>query len=435
MNKTDIENQIKILFSEWVREKEKGDKNRKKIRYAGPLIGEKEYHNMMDAIFSDWWSGGKFTVDSEKKLAKISDRNYGLLCNAGSSANLLLMSAAKELYFKDGDKIATLSCGFPTTVNPIIQNRMKPVFLDIDLDDLNLNPELFEESLKKDKKIKGLFVAHTLGFKTKITEILDIARKYGVQVFFDNCDSYGTKYNGRPIQSYGKAATFSFYVAHHLTMGEGGGIVTNDEDLQNTMRAFRNWGRYCVSPNCCIRSENPELFCPVTKLTKNCELPSDYMVNYQFEYMGYNMKPLEIQSAMLNHQLDRMEEFSDIRRKNYNILKNFFKTKEGFRVWDIDDEVSPFSFPILLSGKLPFKRKHLIDFLKRNDIETRLLFGGNLMRHPAYDNKKELWESYGTHKNSDNITENFIMLGVSQINDEKNMEIIINNIDKFLKQW
>lgn len=436
MNKIELENQIKILFSEWVNKKDEEDLNRKKIRYAGPILGKEEYQNMLDAIFSDWWSAGKFTVEAEKKLAKISDRNYGLLCNAGSSANLLLISAAKELYFNDGDKIITLSCGFPTTVNPIIQNRLIPVFLDIDLEDLNLNPQLFEEAIKNDNKIKGLFVAHTLGFKSKINEILDIARKYNIHVFFDNCDAYGTTYKDRPIQAHGKASTFSFYVAHHLTMGEGGGIVTNDPDLQNTMRSFRNWGRYCVSPNCCIRSENPELFCPVSKLTKNCDLPSDYMVNYQFEYLGYNLKPLELQSAMLIPQLDRMHDFTDIRRKNYKKLKMFFDNHFNFfRTWDIDDDVSPFAFPILINEKAPFTRKHLIDFLKRNDIESRLLFGGNLMKHPAYTNKKHLWESYGTHKNADNITNNFIMLGVSQVNNEEKMEIIINKMEKFLEQW
>ena len=154
MNKKDLEYQIKVLFSEWVKKKDEQNLDRKKIRYAGPSLGVEEYHGMMDAIFSDWWSAGSFTVQAEKKLAKISDRNHGLLCNAGSSANLLLMSAAKELYFEDGDKIITLSCGFPTTVNPIIQNRLIPVFLDIDLEDLNLNPQLFEEAIKNDNKIK-----------------------------------------------------------------------------------------------------------------------------------------------------------------------------------------------------------------------------------------------------------------------------------------
>ena len=148
----DIETQIKILFDYWFDEKSK--QKLEKVRYAGPVLGKEEYSGMLDAIFDDWWSGGKYTLETEEKLAKISDRNHGLFVNSGSSADLLLMSAAKELYFEDGDKILTLACGFPTTVNPIIQNRLVPVFVDIDLNEMSLNPDLLQEVLKRDKKIK-----------------------------------------------------------------------------------------------------------------------------------------------------------------------------------------------------------------------------------------------------------------------------------------
>jgi len=346
------------------------------------------------------------------------------------------MSAAKELYFEDGDKILTLSCGFPTTVNPIITNRLIPVFVDIDLDDLNLSPEKLEYALKKDKKIKGVFVAHTLGFKSKIREILDIARKYDCHVFFDCCDAYGTKYEGLPIQSYGKASSFSFYVAHHITMGEGGGLVTNDHDFFMTMRGMRNWGRYCANPQCCMRASRPELFCPKTKLTKDCEVPDDYIVNYQYEWLGYNLKPLDLQAAILTKQLDRIPEFDEARRKNYNKLYDYFQTLDyGIRTWKIDDEVSPFAFPILLPENLKFKRKNLQDFLTRNKVETRLLFGGNLMKHPAYVKNKKYWESIGDHKNADNIMHNFLMLGVSQVNNEEHIDRVIETLDNFWKLW
>ena len=432
LKKEDIEHQIKMLFEEWVDLKETPTK----IRYAGPVIGKEEYSAMCDAIFSDWWSGGKFTNETERKLAKISDRNHGLLTNAGSSANLVLMSAARELYFKDGDKILTLSCGFPTTVNPIMTNRLIPVFVDIDLNDLNLSPEKLEEALSKDNKIKGVFVAHTLGFKSKINELIDVCRKYNVEIFFDNCDAYGTKYNGRPIQAYGKAATYSFYVAHHLTMGEGGGITTNDMDLHLAMRSFRNWGRFCTSPNCCVRSEHPNVFCPGTKLTRDSQLPSDYIVNYQYEVLGYNLKPLELQSAMLNKQLDKLDLFDNLRRRNYGILYDYFsKLDKGIKVWKIDDETSPFAFPVLLPANAKYKRKHLIDFMSRNGIETRLLFGGNLMKHPAYQNRKEYWESFGTHENADNIMNNIIIFGCSQVISEEQAHTICDKFNEFLKQW
>lgn len=433
----ELESTIKNLFEVWVEKKSKESQSSSKIRYAGPLLGKEEYSSMLDAIFNDWWSGGKFTIEAEKKLASISQRNYGLLANSGSSANLLLMSAAKELYFKDGDKILTLSCGFPTTVNPIINNRLIPVFVDIDLNDLSLNPNLLEDCLKKDNKIKGVFVAHTLGFKSDIDKILNVASKYGVQVFFDCCDAYGTKYKGVPIQEYGKASSFSFYVAHHVTMGEGGGIVTNDEELYSVMRGMRNWGRFCSASECCIRSINPNIFCPSSKKTKSCDLPEDYIVNYQYEWLGYNLKPLELQSAILSSQLDKMPSFDEIRKNNYKKFYNYFLSNNlfGCKIWSIDDEVSPFAFPILIPNSAPFKRKHLINHLQKNKIESRLLFGGNLMKHPAYSNKKSYWESFGSHVNSDNIMDNFVMLGVSQVNSREHIDKVINTLDDFFTFW
>lgn len=435
MNIQDTEKLIKILFEQWVKQKQDLNLDSDKIQYSGPLLEKEEYSGMLDAIFNNWWSGGKYTVEAENMLATISHRNHGLLTNSGSSANLVLLSGAKEFYFKDGDKILTLSCGFPATVTPIIINKLIPVFVDIDIDTLNLNPTLLEDCIKSDNKIKGIFIAHTLGFKNDIDAILSIARKYGLQVFFDCCDTLGTKYKGEPIQLYGKAATFSFYVAHHITMGEGGGIVTNDEELHITMRSFRNWGRYCTSPNCCIRSLNKNAFCPTKKLTVNCDLPSDYTVNYQYEQLGYNLKPLDLQAAILTEQLKKLERFDLIRKRNYKLFLDFFKdNKFNIKTWNIDNEVSPFAFPMLIPEKAPFKRKHLIDYLKRNQIESRLLFGGNLMRHPAFSNKKYLWESYGTHNNSNIITERFLMLGVSHINSEEKINRVIEVLSTFFKR-
>jgi CDP-4-dehydro-6-deoxyglucose reductase, E1 len=437
MEISDIERLIKLLFEQWLEKKNEQKAKSTKIQYSGPVFEKEEYNSMLDAIFNDWWSGGKYTVEAERLLADISSRNHGLVINSGSSANLILMSGAKDLYFNDGDKILTLSCGFPTTVNPIITSRLVPLFVDIDIETLNLDPNLLETCAKADDKIKGVFVAHTLGFKNDIDAILDIARRHGLQIFFDCCDAYGTKYNGKPIQAYGKAASFSFYVAHHATMGEGGGLVTNDPDLHITMRGFRNWGRYCASTECCIRSVNRDVFCPTTKLTMNCDLPKDYMVNYQYEWLGYNLKPLDLQSAILCAQLRKLDRFDDMRRKNYKLFSDYFRKNNRFniKVWEIDADVSPFAYPMLIPEDVPFKRKHLLDYLQQKGIESRLLFGGNLMRHPAYSKNKNLWESVGTHNNADVLAERFIMVGVSQINSEEKTQKIIDVLDSFFKSW
>jgi len=419
---------------EWASLNKKEESSLDKIRYAGPKYEENEYEVMMDAIFNNWWSGGKYTIEAEELLRNMMKRQYGVLTNSGSSSNLLLMAAAKELYFKDGDKILTLACGFPTTVNPIIQNGLIPVFVDIDIRTLNLNPEILENALKKDTKIKGIFVAHTLGFKSNIKEILNIARKYDIEVFFDCCDAYGTLYDGEPIASYGKASTYSFFVAHHVSMGEGGGITTNDNDLFTIIRGMRNWGKYCASPKCCIRAENPELFCPATKFTKNSLVPEDFPAGYQFEWLGYNLKPLELQSAMLTVQLKRLEEFNKMRKDNYKYLYDRFNSLNyNYERWEIDEEVSPFAFPFMIPVSAPFKRKHLIDYLKLSKIESRVLFGGNLTKHPAFVKNKDKFEICGTLYNSDDIMNRLMIIGVSPVSN--NLEKVIETITEFERKW
>ena len=437
MKVLEIESKIKELFGEWVEGKSK-EQSSSKIRYSGPDLGREEYMSMLDAIFNNWWSGGKYTIKAENKLAEISNGKYGLLTNSGSSANLVMISAAKDLWWEDGDLIVTLSCGFPTTVNPIIQNRLVPLFVDISMDDLSLDPELLDKVLSEYAgRAKGVFIAHTLGFKGDVDGLLEVCDKHGVKLLFDCCDAYGTKHRGKPIQSYGEAATFSFYAAHHLTMGEGGGIVTNDDELFAAMRGIRSWGRYCASKNCCIRSVNPSAFCPIKKLTDDSSLPEDYIVNYQYEWLGYNLKPLDLQSAMLIEQMNKLEDFNERRRQNYALLYDCFSNSAvDYKLWSIDSDISPFAFPVVVPDEAPFQRKDLVNHLKKNHIESRLLFGGNLTRHPAYAKNKKYWEFYGDrHENADTITEKFVMLGCSHVNSVEQTKKIVEAVDEFHRDW
>jgi CDP-6-deoxy-D-xylo-4-hexulose-3-dehydrase len=219
-------------------------------------------------------------------------------------------------------------------------------------------------------------------------------------------------------------------------MGEGGAICTNDEQLHVTMRGFRNWGRYCASPNCCVRSVDKMAMCPGSKLTNDSELPKDYIVNYQYEWMGYNLKPLELQAAILSEQIKKLDEFNDIRRRNYDILYQYFKVSQpNIKIWSIDEDVSPFAFPILIPKDSKFTRKNLMDFLNKNKVETRLLFGGNLTKHPAYSKISDKYEIFGEQTNSDLIMDQFIMLGVSPINDEVKMHKMVSILDDFFKFW
>lgn len=430
---SEIEQLVRILMREWASRKS----TPQKIRYAGPSLGPEEYDGVMGAIFSNWWSGGRYTLQAEEALAKLAERSYGLMVNSGSSANLVMMSAARDLYFKDDDQILTLACGFPTTVSPIMVNRMRPYFVDIDLETLNLTPETLERHLRHNQKIRGVFVALTLGFVPDIRSLVEVCRKYGVEIFFDCCDAYGSIYQDRSVLSYSKAASLSFYVAHHISTGEGGAVVTNDQDLMDAMRGYRGWGRYCQSQKCCIRAEDPNLFCPPAKRTRDSTLPDDYIVNYQYEWLGYNLKPLELQAAMLKPQLEKLTQFNQARIANYEYLldgalSNFH---DWFTTWDLPAGVSPFAFPLMITDKAPFKRKNLTSHLQRDGIETRMLFGGNLARHPAFERRRQWYDIGEDLTNSDNIMENMLLLGVSQVIDSQQIWTIDSSIANFCRQW
>ena len=208
-------------------------------------------------------------------------------------------------------------------------------------------------------------------------------------------------------------------------------ITTNDQELYTIMKGIRSWGRYCSCKQCCIRSELPNVFCPQNKYTRNSDLPSDYIVNYQYEWLGYNLKPLELQAAILTEQLKKLDSFTEQRRANYFKLLDFFKkNKFDVSVWDLPKGISPFAFPILVS---PCKRKRIVSELNRSGVETRFLFGGNLVRHPAYQNCSSYWEKLDNLSNSDLITESCLMFGVSQVNDLATMELMIEKIDKVFR--
>ncbi len=431
MQKSDIETQIRMLFELWSSHK---DAPQEKVRYSGPLMGNEEYQSMLDVIFSGWASGGQKTLAAEQLLSEISQRNHALLVNSGSSACLAALCAASQLYFKPNDKILTLSCGFPTTVTSIINAGLRPVMCDLDLSDLGLNPTRLDEILSSDNEIKGVFYAHTLGFAGKVNDILDICRDHNVICGFDCCDAYGTYYDGKPVQSFGKFATFSFYSAHHITsFGHCGAVATNDSELHNVMRSITRWGRYCASNQCCIRSlpNCRDSFCPTTKLTPKCELPDDYDVNYQFEHLGYNLQTSELQAAVVLEQLKKLPTFDIIRRLNYTQLYDFMADElPDWKTWELPHRCSPFSFPFLIPDGV--RRRDVVNQLRRSKIESRMVFGGELYKHPAFANNPKSWEKTpDQHKNAAIITEKALMVGVSQVLGENEIDRICECLSKF----
>lgn len=427
MDKRDIEKQIRMLFELWAGKKEVIDK----VRYSGPLIDNEEYQGMLDVIFGGWASGGQKTLSAESLISSISERNHSLLVNSGSSANLVAMAATSQLYLKPGDKVATLSCGFPTTVTSIINVGLRPVMCDLDINDLGFNPNRLDEILSQDKSIRGVFYAHTLGFAGQIDEVLDVCRKHNVVCAFDCCDAYGTTYKGRPVTAYGKFATYSFYSAHHCTsFGHCGAISTNDSELYSLARSLSRWGRFCSSDQCCIRSlpNGTNSFCPTRKLTPICDLPTDYDVNYQFEYLGYNLQTSELQAAVVLEQLKKLPAFDLKRRENYARLYTFLqKELPEWRSWSLPEGCSPFSFPFILPDSV--RRRDVVNHLRRNKIESRMLFGGELYKHPAFTKNPELWEKVvDTTNNSAIITERGLMVGVAPILSNDHIDKICNTL-------
>lgn len=366
------------------------------------IYDNKEINAMIDSLLSQrlgLFEKGKMF---EKKFAEFCEVNYCSLTNSGSSASLLaLQSLKKERKLKRGE-IITPACGFPTTINPIIQLGFKPVFVDVD-NSYNPTPEMIENAITKDTV--GVIMAHTLGNPAQISEIIDITKRNNLFMIEDCCDAYGSLYEGKKCGSFGDASTASFYPAHNITLaGEGGAIMTNNKKLNKLVRSFRDWGKDCHckagEDNACGNRFNYSLN----------GVPYDH--KYIFSNIGYNLKPTEVQAAMGLEQLNRIDEFNDARRRNYkNLSENLSDLSQYFDFITINKKADPalFGFPLTIK-KDKLDRKDLTSFLNENKIGTRYLFGGNLLTQPAYKNIEH--RVSGNLTNSNKILSNLLWIGI-----------------------
>jgi len=381
-----------------------------RINYAGRVYNEKEMINLVDASLDFWLTAGKYAQQFEKELAQFLGVNYCLLTNSGSSANLLAVSALTspklgEKRLKPGDEVITTACGFPTTLNPIIQNNLIPVFIDIDLGTYNIQTDKIEKAISK--KTKAIFIAHTLGNPVNLKKILKIVRKYNLWFIEDNCDALGSKYEDKYTSTFGHLATFSFYPAHQITMGEGGAIVTNDPLLKKIVASFRDWGRDCwCDPghdNTCGKRFNQQFG----------KLPFGYDHKYVYSHVGYNLKITDMQAAIGVAQLKKLPSFIRARKQNFDELYKFFKNYEQYFLLPKTEKNSQpcwFGFPLLVKKDAPFTRNEIVEYLERNKIATRMLFGGNLTKQPAYEYIK--YKLIDPLKNTDLIMNNLFWIGV-----------------------
>jgi CDP-6-deoxy-D-xylo-4-hexulose-3-dehydrase len=380
------------------------------INYAGRVYDEDELISLVDASLDFWLTAGRYADRFEHDLAKFLGINHCILTNSGSSANLLAVSALTspklgENKLVPGDEVITTACGFPTTLNPILQNNLTPVFLDVELGTYNIRADLLEESITD--RTKAIIFPHTLGNPADLDTIISKARENKLWVIEDNCDALGSKYNGKYTGTFGHLSTCSFYPPHHITMGEGGAVLTNDLLLKHIVTSFRDWGRDCwCDPgrdNTCTRRFTQQFG----------SLPFGYDHKYVYSHIGYNLKVTDMQAAVGVEQIKKLPGFIEARKKNFSMLYNGLKKYTDYLVLAETEkgaEPSWFGFPVLVKETAPFTRLDLTNFLELHRIATRTLFGGNLTRQPAYENTK--YRIIGNLNNTDLVMNNLFWIGV-----------------------
>ena len=403
------------------------------VHYAGRVYDEKEMITLVESALDFWLTAGRFAKEFENKFAEFLGIKHCLLTNSGSSANLLAVSALTSpklgrRRLRPGDEIITVACAFPTTVNPIIQNRLVPVFLDVDIGTYNIQANSIQEALSE--KTKAIFVAHTLGNPFHLDNVIKIARQYNLWVIEDNCDALGSKYKGQQTGTFGHISTFSFYPAHHITVGEGGALVTNDTQLKRLIESFRDWGRDCwCEPGCdntCSKRFGWQLG----------TLPYGYDHKYIYSHVGYNLKVTDMQAAVGIAQLEKLPEFIEARKRNWKTLYDGLKRYEDyFNLPKATDESDPSWFGFLLTVREdnPFSKNDIVDYLEKYKIATRSLFAGNILRQPAYQEIDH--RVCGTLKNTDYIMNNSFWIGVYPGLDEDRINYILNVFKLFMKQY
>ncbi|MBC7334185.1 MAG: lipopolysaccharide biosynthesis protein RfbH, partial [Actinobacteria bacterium] len=413
-----------------------------KIQYAGAVYDEKEITKMIHAILDGWFSSGKYTLQFENSFARMIGASMAISVNSGSSANLLTIATLfsnripKGFKLQPGDEIITTGLSFPTTVNPIIQYNLTPIFVDVELGTYNPSAEDIEDAISP--RTRGIFITHTLGNPNEMDYIMELVEDKNLVLIEDSCDALGSKYNGKYVGTFGHFGTFSFYPAHHITTGEGGMVVTNEKLLGDIVKSLRDWGRACIMP-ICNPSTCGDLECPRSLRSKSKNifgLPEDYDKRYTYIEIGYNLKMTEIQAAMGLAQLEKLPEFIKLRKRNFKLLYNELMNFEDYFIlpeWHKKSDVSWFAFPLTIRKEAPFKRRDIVRWLLQNNIEVKLFFSGNILRHPAYRNIKA--KVHKSLQNSDFIMENSFFIGVYPGLTEEKINYIIEKIREFVSNY
>lgn len=380
------------------------------IPYAGRVFDDDELVHLVEAALDFWLTTGRFANQFEREFARYFGLRHAILVNSGSSANLLALSCLTspklaERRLTPGDEVITIAAGFPTTVNPIIQNRLIPVFVDVTIPTYNIDVTQLEQAYCD--RTRAVMLAHTLGNPFDLSAVMDFARQHDLWLIEDCCDAVGATYHGKKVGSFGDLATVSFYPAHHITMGEGGCVLTDRPKLKALVESFRDWGRDCWcepgKDNTCGKRFEWQLG----------GVPYGYDHKYIYSHIGYNLKPTDMQAAVGVAQLKKLPAFIEARRRHFRMLHKELKDLEEFFILPQStpgSEPSWFGFPLATRHEAPFSRNEVVRYLEKHKIGTRLLFGGNLVRQPAYFDIPH--RVVGNLENSDFVMNNVFWIGV-----------------------
>lgn len=402
------------------------------VPVTGKVFGAPEIEAAVNASLEFWLTSGPYTEKFESRFAKTVGMRGAYMVNSGSSANLLALTAltsAKigERKLNPGDEVLTVAAGFPTTVTPILQNNLIPVYVDVDMKTFVANVDAMREAITP--RTKAIMMAHTLGNPFNLDVAQELAKEYGLWLIEDSCDALGGTYKGQKLGTFGDLSTFSFYPAHHITTGEGGAVLIKKIAHKVIVESIRDWGRDCWCPpgcdNTCLKRYEWQLG----------ELPDGYDHKYTYSHLGYNLKSGDIQAAIGLAQLDRLDSFVEIRRKNWNYLRDGLKHLEEFLELPEPTEngdPSWFGFAITVKESSPVSRNALVEKLNERKIGTRLLFGGNLLRQPAFQGTPR--RVVGPLKNTDVIMNNTFWVGVWPGLNSKMLDYIIENLTELLNK-
>jgi CDP-6-deoxy-D-xylo-4-hexulose-3-dehydrase len=399
------------------------------VPVSGKVLSPEDFVSLVDSSLDGWLTAGRHTKVFERQLADFVGARSALFVNSGSSANLCALSGLTspklgDRALKPGDEVLTVAMGFPTTVNPIIQNGLKPVVVDVNLDTLDANSEKLREAVSP--KTKAIMMAHTLGNPFDLDTVQELCKKHDLWLIEDSCDALGSTYRGQRTGSFGDTATVSFYPAHHITTGEGGAVFVKSPLVKKQVESFRDWGRDCYCETGCDNT------CFKRFEWKLGDLPEGYDHKYIYSHIGYNLKATDMQAALGVTQLAKLDFFIQRRKENFNYLESALSKVEGISIAKASPHSDPswFGCPITLDPKHPVNREELLRFLDSRKIGTRLLFAGNILKQPAY--KDIDFRVVGDLTNTDIVMKRSFWVGVYPGLTKPMLDYVIDSISDFM---